>query len=92
MIGAVNSEVKNRVINLSSHLNGNKMDEEPFIIAGWMAEEERRRLEKKAANEKMPLLDNTYQQSRYDQPAGSSRIGWIVVAIVIIIIYLIFRN
>jgi hypothetical protein len=33
-------------------LNGDEMDEEPFRIAAWIAEEERRRLERKAAEEK----------------------------------------
>ncbi len=34
------------------------MDEEPYIIAAWMAEEERLRLEKKAARRReQKLLD-----------------------------------
>ncbi len=64
------------------------MDEEPFIIAAMMAGEEKRRLEKKAAEKK----DFMYLQSSYDQPEGSSRIGWIILGIIIIVIYLIFRN
>ena len=49
------------------------MDEDPFIIAAWMAEEERLRQEKKAAErrQQQKLLDS-YQPLQYDQ---RTRIG-----------------
>ncbi|MHB8204740.1 MAG: hypothetical protein ACYDHG_13675 [Desulfomonilaceae bacterium] len=46
------------------------MHEEPLIIAALIAEEEKRRLEKKATEEKNFL----YLQSSYDRPEGGSRI------------------
>ena len=67
------------------------MDEEPFIIATMMAEEERRHLEKKAAEEQRSPLHNTYQPFQYNQPASRARVGWIIIGIIIVVIYLIFR-
>jgi hypothetical protein len=67
------------------------MDEEPLIIAAMMAEEEKRRMEKEAAEKrKKPLLD-FYQPFQSDQPGGVSRLGWIIIGIIIVVIYLIFR-
>ncbi len=67
------------------------MDEDPIIIAAMMDEEEKRRLQKKDAEKrKKPLLD-FYQPFQSDQPGGVSRLGWIIVGIIIVVIYLIFR-
>ena len=57
-----------------------------------MAEEERRRLEKKAAEGQQSPLHDTYQQLPYEQPSGRSIIGWIVIGIIIIIVLLLIRN
>ncbi len=67
------------------------MDEDPIIIAAMMAEEEKRRIQKKNAEKrKKPLLD-PYQPFQSDQPGGVSRLGWIIIGIIIVVIYLIFR-
>jgi hypothetical protein len=67
------------------------MDEEPFIIAAMMAEDEKRRIEKKAAEKRKKRLLDSYQPLQYDQPGGVSSLGWIIVGIIIVVIYLIFR-
>jgi Mg2+/citrate symporter len=65
------------------------MDEDPFILAAWMAEEERLRLEKKAAERRQQrkLLDS-YQPHQYDQRPNRSIGKWFILGAVIIIIYL----
>jgi hypothetical protein len=69
------------------------MDEEPYIIAVWMAEEERLRLEKKAAErrQQQKLLDS-YQPLQYDQRPNRSIGKWFILGAVIIVIYLLSRN
>ena len=67
------------------------MDEEPLIIALMMAEEERRRMEKKAAEKRKKPLFDPYQPFQSDQPGGISRLGWIIIGIIIVVIYVIFR-
>jgi hypothetical protein len=69
------------------------MDEDPFIIAAWMAEEERLRLEKKAAErrQQQKLLDS-YQPLQYDQRPNRSIGKWFILGAVIIVIYLLSRN
>ncbi|MCL5125055.1 MAG: hypothetical protein M1511_11260 [Deltaproteobacteria bacterium] len=69
------------------------MDEEPLIIALMMAEEERRRLEQKAKSSKKSnaRLPDYHQPFQSDQPGGVSRLGWIIIGIIIVVIYLIFR-
>lgn len=64
------------------------MDEEPFVIAAMMAEEEKRRQEKIVNDRK----DNTYQPFRYEQPSGGSIIGWILIGIIVIIVFLLIGN
>jgi len=68
------------------------MDEDPFIIAAWMAEEERLRLEKKAAERRQQKLLDSYQPLQYDQRPSRSRVGWIILGAVTIVIYLLLRN
>ncbi len=68
------------------------MDEEAIIIATMMAEEETRRLKKKDAEKRNKPLVDTYQAFQSDQPGGVFRPGWIIVATVILVIYLIFLN
>ena len=67
------------------------MDEEPLIIAAMMAEDEKRRLEKKAAEKRKKRFFDFYQPFQSDQPGGVSRVGWIIIGIIIVVIYLIFR-
>jgi hypothetical protein len=67
------------------------MDEDPIIIAAMMAEEEKRRLEKKDAEKRKKALLDPYQPFKSDQPGGISRLGWIIIGIIIVVIYLIFR-
>jgi hypothetical protein len=69
------------------------MDEEPYIIAAWMVEEERLRLEKKAAErrQQQKLLDS-YQPLQYDQRPNRSIGKWFILGAVIIVIYLLSRN
>ena len=67
------------------------MDEEPLTIAAMMAEEEKRRMEKKAAKKRKKRLVDSYQPFQSDQPGGVSRLGWIIIGIIIVVIYLIFR-
>ncbi|MFA6224189.1 MAG: hypothetical protein WC647_17960 [Desulfomonilaceae bacterium] len=67
------------------------MDEDPIIIAAMMDEEERRRMEKKDAEKRKKPLFDLYQPFQSDQPGGVSRLGWIIVGIIIVVIYLIFR-
>lgn len=67
------------------------MDEDPIIIAAMMAEEEKRRLGKKDAGKRKKLLLDPCQPFQSDQPGGVSRLGWIIIGIIIVIIYLIFR-
>ena len=68
------------------------MDEDPFIIAAWTAEEERLRLEKKAAERRQQKLLDSYQPLQYDQRPSRSRVGWIILGAVTIVIYLLLRN
>jgi len=68
------------------------MDEDPIIIAAWMAEEERLRQEKKAAKEREQKLLDSYQPLQYDQRPSRSRVGWIILGAVTIVIYLLLRN
>ena len=69
------------------------MDEDPFIIAAWMDEEERLRLEKKAdeRRQQQKLLDS-YQPLQYDQRPNRSIGKWLILGAVIIVIYLLSRN
>ena len=69
------------------------MDEDPYIIAAWMAEEEKLRLEKKAAErrQQQKLLDS-YQPLQYDQRPSRSIGKWFILGAVIIVIYLLTRN
>lgn len=69
------------------------MDEEPLIIALMMAEEEKLRLEKKAksSEKRNARLLDFYQSFQSDQPGGVSRLGWIIIGIIIVVVYLIFR-
>ena len=67
------------------------MDEEPLIIAAVMAEEEKRRLEKKAAEKRKKPLPDYHQPFQSDQPGGVSRLGWIIIGIIIVVVYVIFR-
>jgi len=69
------------------------MDEEPYIIAPWMAEEERLGQEKKAAErrQQQKLLDS-YQPLQYDQRPNRSIGKWLILGAVIIVIYLLSRN
>ena len=68
------------------------MDEEPYIIAAWMAEEERLRQEKKAAERRQQKLLDSYQPLQYDQRPNRSIGKWFILGTVIIVIYLLFRN
>jgi hypothetical protein len=68
------------------------MDEDPFIIAAWMAEEERLRLQKKAAERRQQKLLDSYQPFQYDQRPNRSIGKWVILGAVIIIIYLLTRN
>ena len=67
------------------------MDEDPIIIAAMMDEEEKRRLEKTAAEKRKKPLFDPYQPFQSDQPGGISRLGWIIIGIIIVVIYVIFR-
>ena len=67
------------------------MDEEPLIIAAMMAEEEKRRLAKKVAEKRKKPLFDPYQPFQSDQPGGVSRLGWIIIGIIFVVVYLIFR-
>jgi hypothetical protein len=67
------------------------MDEDPIIIAAMMAEEEKRRIQKKNAEKRKKPHFDLYQPFQSDQPGGVSRLGWIIIGIIIVIIYLIFR-
>ena len=69
------------------------MDEEPYIIAAWMAEEERLRLENKADERRQQQkLLGSYQPLQYDQRPNRSIGKWFILGAVIIIIYLLSRN
>ena len=68
------------------------MDEDPFIIAAWMVEEDRLRLEKKAADRRQQKLLESYQPFQYDQRPNRSIGKWFILGAVIIVIYLLFRN
>jgi len=68
------------------------MDEDPIIIAAWMAEEERLRQEKKAAKEREQKLLDSYQPLQYDQRPNRSIGKWFILGAVIIVIYLLSRN
>ncbi len=68
------------------------MNEESYIIAAWMAEEERLRLEKKAAKRREQKLLGSYQPFQYDQRPNRSIEKWFILGAVIIIIYLLGRN
>jgi hypothetical protein len=57
------------------------MDDEPFIIAAMMEEEE-----------KLPFPHDTYRQFQNKQTAGGSIIKWIVIGVIIIIIFLLIRS
>jgi hypothetical protein len=65
------------------------MDEEPIIIAAMMTEQEKHRQGKKAIEGN---INNSYQQFPYNQPAGESIIGWIVIGVIVIILYLLIRS
>jgi hypothetical protein len=64
------------------------MDEEPFIIAAMMAEEEKRRLDRRFAEEKLPFPRDTYRQFQNKQTFGRSTIKWIVIGVLLIIVFL----
>jgi hypothetical protein len=68
------------------------MDEDPFIIAAWMVEEDRLREEKKAAERRQQKLLDSYQPLQYDQRPNRSIGKWFILGAVIIVIYLLFRN
>ena len=68
------------------------MDEDPYIIAAWMAEEERLRQEKKAAKEREQKLLDSYQPLQYDQRPNRSIGKWFILGAVIIVIYLLSRS
>jgi hypothetical protein len=68
------------------------MDEDPFIIAAWMVEEDRLRQEKKAAERRQQKLLDSYQPLQYDQRPNRSIGKWFILGAVIIVIYLLFRN
>jgi hypothetical protein len=68
------------------------MDEDPFIIAAWMVEEDRLRQEKKAAERRQQKLLDSYQPLQYDQRPNRSIGKWFILGAVIIIIYLLSRN
>jgi hypothetical protein len=68
------------------------MDEDPFIIAAWMAEEERLCLEKKATRRREQKLLDSYQPLQYDQRPNRSIGKWFILGAVIIVIYLLFRT
>ena len=58
-----------------------------------MAEEERRRLEKtaKASEKSNARLPNYHQPFQSDQPGGVYRLGWIIIGIIIVVVYVIFH-
>jgi hypothetical protein len=60
-----------------------EMDEEPYIIAAWMAAEERLRLEKKAARRREQKLLDSYQPFQYDQRPNRSIGKWFILGAVI---------
>jgi len=68
------------------------MDEDPFIIAAWMVEEDRLRQEKKAAERRQQKLLDSYQPLQYDQRPNRSIGKWFILGAVIIVIYLLSRN
>ncbi len=68
------------------------MNEEPYIIAAWMAQEERLRLEKKAAKRREQKLLDSYQPFQYDQRPNRSIGKWFILGAVIITVYLLGRN
>ena len=68
------------------------MDEDPFIIAAWMVEEDRLRQEKKAAERRQQKLLDSYQPLQYDQRPNRSIGKWFILGTVISVIYLLFRN
>jgi hypothetical protein len=68
------------------------MDEDPFIIAAWMVEEDRLRQEKKAAERRQQKLLDSYQPLQYDQRPNRSIGKWFILGAVIIFIYLLSRN
>ncbi len=54
------------------------MDEDPYIIAVWMAEEERLRQKKKAARRREQKLLYSYQPFQYDQRPNQSIGKWLI--------------
>jgi hypothetical protein len=68
------------------------MDEDPYIIAAWMAEEEKLRQEKKAAKKREQKILDSYQPLQYDQRPNRSIGKWFILGAVIIVIYLLSRN
>jgi hypothetical protein len=49
-------------------------------------------MEKKSTEKRQQRLLNSYQPFQYNQPGGVSRLGWIIIGIIIVVIYFLLEK